>query len=226
MSARVFAIRPEPGLSATVETGRAMGLAIEGRPLAQVHPVAWTAPDAAFDALLLGSANAVRHAGPALSRWSGRPAHVVGEATAKAARAAGLSVVTVGEGHLQPVLDGLANAGPMRLLRLTGEAHVPVTPPVDVSVTTRVVYRLAHLPVPPDLAACLARGGIVLLHSAEAARHFARECDRTGIARGGITLAALGPRISAAAGQGWQRVENALRPTDSALLALVRDICH
>lgn len=227
MSTKVFAIRPEPGLSATVEAARAMGIAIEGHPLAEVHPVDWTPPpDTDFDALLLGSANALRHAGAALAQWRGRPAHVVGEATAKAARAAGLSVVSVGQGHLQPVVDSLAQEGPVRLLRLTGEAHVPVTPPANVSIATRVVYRLVHRPISPDLATRLAQGGIVLLHSAEAARHFARECDRAGIAREAITLAALAPRVSDAAGSGWQRIENAPRPADSALLALVRDICH
>lgn len=227
MSTAVFAIRPEPGFSATVAAGRAMGIAIEGRPLAEVHPIAWRAPaDADFDALLLGSANAVRHAGPALARWRGRAAHVVGEATAEAARAAGLAIASVGQGHLQPVLDGLAQDKPVRLLRLTGEVHVTVSPPAEVSVETRVVYRVVHQPIPSGFAARLARGGIVLLHSGEAARHFAGECDRAGIAREAITLAALAPRISDAAGRGWRRVENAAVPSDGALLALVRDICH
>lgn len=227
MSAAVFAIRPEPGFSATVAAGRAMGIAVDGHPLAEVHPVAWRAPaDADFDALLLGSANAVRHAGPALARWRGRAVHVVGEATAEAARTAGLAIASVGQGHLQPVLDGLAQDKPVRLLRLTGEAHVEVSPPAAVSVETRVVYRVVHRAIPSDFAARLARGGVVLLHSGEAARHFASECDRAGIAREAITLAALAPRISDAAGGGWRRVENAPVPSDGALLALVRDICH
>lgn len=227
MSSRIFAIRPEPGLSATVETARTMGIAVEGFPLAEVCPLAWQAPhESTFDALLLGSANAVRHGGAALSQWRGRPAHVVGEATAQAARAAGFAVASVGQGHLQPVLDGLAHGGPLRMLRLTGEAHVAVAPPANVSIDTRVVYRVIHQPIPPELAALLARGGIVLLHSGEAARHFASECNRLGIARGAISLAALAPRIGQAAGSGWQAVDCAAEPTDSALLALVRDICH
>ena len=227
MSSRIFAIRPEPGLSATVETARTRGIAVEGFPLAEVHPLAWEPPpEDDFDALLLGSANAVRHGGAALAQWRGRSAHVVGEATARAARAAGLRVVSVGQGHLQPVLDGLAHGRPQRLLRLTGEAHVAVTPPENVTVDTRVVYRVVHLPIPPDLAARLAQGGIVLLHSGEAARHLASECDRLGIAREAISLAALAPRIGQAAGSGWQGVDGAAEPTDGALLALVRDICH
>ncbi len=204
-----------------------MGIAVEGFPLAEVHPLAWQPPhEGDFDALLLGSANAVRHGGAALVQWRGRPAHVVGEATARAARAAGLAVVSVGQGHLQPVLDGLAQEGPLRLLRLTGEAHVAVTPPENVSIETRVVYRVIHRPIPPEFAARLAQGGIVLLHSGEAARHFASECSRLGIARATISLAVLAPRIGQAAGPGWQRVHTAAQPMDSALLAMVRDIWH
>lgn len=227
MSIRVFAIRPEPGLSATVETAREMGIGVDGYPLSVVHPVAWQAPPAAdFDALLLGSANALRHAGTALAEWRGRAAHVVGEATADAARAAGLVIASVGRGHLQPVLDGLAKGPPVRLLRLAGETHVAVSPPANVSIETRVVYRVVHRPIPPVFSERLAEGGIVLLHSAEAARHFANECDRAGIVREAITLATLAPRIADAAGLGWNRVETAPQPADSALLALVGDICH
>jgi len=227
VSAEIFVIRPEPGLSATVEAARSMGLTVAGHPLAGVEPVAWQASSRVdFDALLLGSANAVRHAGPILAEWRGYAVHAVGEATADAARKAGLSIASVGQGHLQPVLDRLAGGGSMRLLRLTGEAHVQVVPPANVSIETRVVYRVVHWPMPAGLAARIARGGIVLLHSAEAARHFARECDRLDIAREGITLAALAPRIAAAAGQGWRRVETAAMPSDRALLALLLDICH
>ena len=66
----VIAIRPEPGLSATVERGRKLGLAIERCPLFEVRPVRWEAPDAArFDVLLIGSANAIRHGGDWLERY-------------------------------------------------------------------------------------------------------------------------------------------------------------
>lgn len=227
MNARVFAIRPEPGLSATIAAGRAIGLAVEGHPLAEVVPVAWEAPgDDAFDALLLGSANAARHAGPALARWCGRTAHVVGEATAEAAREAGLAIGEAGHGGLQGVVERLAGPGPMRLLRLAGAKHTALAPPAGVTIDTRVVYRLVHREIPPPFAASLADGGIVLLHSGEAARHFTGECGRLGIERAAIALAALAPRIAEAAGTGWRCVAVAPQPTDSALLAMARDMCH
>ena len=71
-----------------------------------------------------------------------------------------------------------------------------------------------------------ARPSIVLLHSAEAARHFAAEMDRLGIPRARIHLAALGPRIAAAGGPGWAQLSTAPRPTDVALLALCRQLCQ
>ncbi len=73
----------------------------------------------------------------------------------------------------------------------------------------------------------LAEGeALVLLHSAATARHFANECDRLGLARGSITLAALGPRIAAAAGDGWAAIHIASRPDDAALLAMAQELCN
>lgn len=227
MSLPLIVVRPEPGLSATLAAAEAMGLRARGHPLAAVAPLKWDAPgDADFDALLLGSANAVRHAGSALTRWQGRPAHVVGETTASAAREAGLRVETVGEGGLQPLVEALRPHAPIRLLRLAGERHRPLSPPRGVAIETRIVYRVDYRQLPPDLAQRLRDGALVLLHSGEAARHFAQECDRCGVGRGGVAIAALAPRIADLAGPGWRDVRCAPQPTDAALLALARDMCH
>lgn len=225
MTVPVFAIRPEPGCSATIEAGRAAGLEIEGSPLFEVHPVAWAAPPRErFDGLLLGSANAVREAGPALAAFRGARAFAVGGVTAKAAEAAGLEVAAVGRSGLQALLAGLRP--PLTLLRLAGEEHVRLRPPLGVVVETRVVYRSLALPMPEEMAARLRTGAVVLLHSAAAARHLAAECSRLAIPRAGVSLAALGPRIAEAAGEGWRAVRFAERPRDAALLALAGDMCH
>lgn len=226
MSGLIFVIRPEPGLSATLRAARMVGLDATGIALSEIRAVPWTppAPDD-VDAILLGSANALRHAGPQLARYTGMPAYVVGEATARAARDAGLAVEMIGEGGLQAVLDRLAGRT-CRLLRLAGAEHVALVPPEGVRIMTRVVYENVALGLPEAAAARLGEGAVVLLHSAAAARHFAAECDRLGIARHRIVLAALGPRIADAAGAGWAEVRRADLPRDSALLALVRDMCH
>lgn len=221
---RLLALRPQPGLAATIEKARAMGLAITGHALSEIRAVAWVCPDpAGIDGLLIGSANAILHGGANLVRLVEKPVYAVGEATAAAARAAGFTVAMTGSGGLQGVLDAIP--APRHLLRIAGEEHVPLTPPDGVTFAQVIAYRSVALPLDPQ-APLLAEGdALVLLHSAATARHFAEECDRLGLARADITLAALGPRIADAAGVGWGGVHTADRPDETALLQLAFDLC-
>lgn len=223
---RIVAIRPEPGLSATIAAGRAEGLAIEGWPLFEIRAREWDPPSPdEIDAVLLGSVNALRHGGPAVAPFSGKPVFAVGETTAEAAREVGFAIAATGEGGLQKLLDGLAGEN-LRLLRLAGAERVPLDPPVGIELVTRIVYESAALPMPAELAAALREGALVLAHSAVAVRHLAEQCDRRGVSRGGIAIAALSPRIAAEAGNGWARLAAAENPRETALLALARDMCH
>lgn len=225
MTGLILSLRPEPGSGATVAAGLEAGLTIEACPLFEIRPVEWEPPPpGSVDALLLGSANAVRHAGPALQAFGGKPAHAVGQATARAAEAAGFAVASVGPGTLQPLVDTLPS--PLSLLRLTGAEHVPVVAPPGIRIETRVAYESVPLPLPAAMGDRLAEGALVLLHSAAAARHFAEECTRLGVARSRVRLAALGPRIAAAAGEGWGEVRAAAEPRELALLALAHHMCH
>lgn len=226
MSLPLFVIRPEPGFSATVEAARDLGLAAGGEPLFEIRPHRWKVPPAnEIDGLLLGSANALRHGGNGLAIFMDKPAYTVGATTAQAARARGLHVAEIGSGGLQGVVDALEGRT-LRLLRLAGADHVPLDLPDGVSVVTRIVYESARRPIKRKFAARLREGGVVMLHSAAAAEHFARECDRLGIPRIMLALAGLGPRIIAAAGEGWREVGAATSPREDALLALAQDLCH
>lgn len=226
MTRRVFSIRPEPGLTATLAAGRAIGIEIEGCPLFEICPLEWSppAPDE-IDALLVGSASAFRHGGQGLSGFLEKPVFAVGQATADAAHSAGFSVAAAGSGGLQSMLDMLAGRE-LRLLRLAGAEHVPVVLPQGITLDTRIVYESVSRQMPPELVSALAGGGVMLLHSGAAARHFASECRRAGVNRNGIALAALGPRIADVAGTGWQEVRSSTAPREAALLALALDMCH
>lgn len=222
---RVIAIRPQPGCTATVAAAAGIGLDVEPWPLFEIVGRAWRPPaPETIDALLLGSANAVRHFGPALAQFAGMPAYAVGEATAAAARAAGLPVAATGTRDLQALVGTLA--GPLRLLRPCGADHVALHPPAGVSIDTRVVYASEPRSLSPAQAARLGEGALVLLHSGLAAAHLRAECTRLGVPLSAVALAALAPRIAAAAGSGWRTVRVADAPGDSALLALARDMCH
>ena len=223
----VITIRPAPGDAATVERGAHQGLAITSRPLFSVGAVPWAVPDPAdFEAVLLGSANALRHGGAGLQALTALPALCVGETTAEAARETGFTVIAVGARGMQTLLPHAEARGLTRLLRLSGEAHVPLDPPPGIAIEPRVVYRVQPRPIDRSLAGMLAGGAIVLLHSGEAAGHFAGECDRLGLPRGAIALACLAPRIARMAGEGWAACRHAPSPDDAALLALADQMCQ
>lgn len=222
----IFTIRPEPGFSATRAAAAKQGLVIEGAPLFEIRPCDWRAPDRGdVDALLVGSANAFRHGGPQLEQLTGMPAYVVGERTADAAREAGFLVGAAGSGGLQAVVDGLAGQQ-LRLLRIAGKDHVPLHPQAGIAISTRIAYASTALEMQPAIAARLRMGGVVLLHSALAARHFRAECQRLQIPLGILRIAALGPRILDAAGGGWGMAQAAQVPDEGELLALASQLCH
>jgi len=215
MSARVVVLRPEPGNAATMAKLAAQGLTAFRLPLFAVRPLAWTPPDpAAFDAVLFTSANALRQGGEGLAALRVLPALAVGAETAAAAQAAGFTVTLTGTRDVANLVANARASGHARLLHLAGREHVALA-----GVTTLPVYAGEPVEVPAN-ALGPAIGGIVLLHSARAARRFAELVDRDGIARGTIGFVAISPAVAQAAGQGWAWHDAAPSPDDEAMVAL------
>lgn len=227
MTCPLFVFRPEPGLGVTLETAAALGLDAHGCPLFVVEPVAWNAPPAGdYDGLLVGSSNVFRHGGKHLEKLATLPVYAVGEATAEGAREKGFIVSRTGRGGLQKLIEGLKGRE-LKLLRLAGKAMVELAPPGGIEIDTRVVYRTRPLKLTPDVARSMRKeGGVALLHSGEAAKRLAEECERMDIDRGRIAVAALAPRIAEMAGKGWQAVHTAPQPLDAELLALAKGLCQ
>ncbi len=220
----VLAIRPEPGLSATLALGRQIGLTMHGFALSRVVPVHWEVPSLQrFDALLIGSANAMRLGGENLERLTHLPVHAVGEATAREARAAGFEIGHLGKGGLQTVLDAVEP--PVHYLRLVGNEYVDLNWPQGVSFEPIQVYAVQPRSFLDKPARLLEEDVVVLLHSAAMTRQFASECDRLGVDRSRVQLASMGPRIVEPAGEGWRAIHIAQEPSDEALLSMVRELC-
>ena len=219
MRGGVAILRPEPGNARTAERAAERGLIVLRLPLFAIRPLAWEIPDtAAFDALLLTSAAAVRHAGAGLDACRGLPVVAVGIETATAARDAGLDVVITGSRGAAAALELARARGLARLLHLAGHDRMPS----GAGVHALAVYASAPLPIPPGATGPLADGEwTALLHSARAARWFADLVDRDGTPRVAIAVAALSPAVLAAAGAGWRRAAAATAPRDNALLDLV-----
>jgi len=70
----IAVLRPEPGNRVTAAAIEARGRIAIRLPLFEVRPLAWQVPDPdRFDALVLTSANAIRHGGPGLAALLGLP---------------------------------------------------------------------------------------------------------------------------------------------------------
>lgn len=213
---RILVVRPEPGAAATAARLRALGHEPIVLPLLATEPLDWHVPAQPPQAVIITSAAALRHAGPAAAGLQHLPLWCVGAATAAAARTAGWRDVATGPGTFQALLDGLAATGPHQLLHLAGEDRTPVTPPAALTITTRIVYRAALLPLP-----MLVPVDAIMLHSPRTARHVAAEWDRLGGRRDLVSLFAISPLALAAAGPGWRAGHAAPSPDDAALLAML-----
>ena len=210
----VAVLRPEPGNAATVRRAEAIGLSIVRCPLFAISPVDWAVPSGTFDALMLTSANAVRHAGANLAKLAAFPVFAVGAATARAARQAGLNVVAEGNAGAAALLVQAEAAGVRHALALAGRERTVAPGGVVTSVVT--VYAGDPIPLSLHDLAGLA-GAVLLLHSGRAARRAAELLpDRAN------PVAALSAAVADAAGSGWPAVAIADRPTDACLLAAAR----
>lgn len=223
---RIIVLRPQPGATATAQALRAAGHDPLVCPLFAIEPVAWTPADpAAYDALLVGSANVFRHGGPALADLKNLPVYAVGGTTARMARDLGFDVRRQGAGGLAALLPVLADDGHLHILRLAGEDRVDL-PASRLLIDTRIVYRARALPMPDALLAGLQAPAVVLLHSARAAAHFGALVDAAGLHRGRISLALFAPALMEAAGSGWADVRVAAAADDRALLDVASALCQ
>lgn len=220
----LIVIRPEPGCTATLAAARAQGLEASGFPLSAIAALEWDVPDEPVDALLIGSANAIRHGGPGLNKLTDLSVYAVGSETAGAAQAAGFIVAATGTGGLQ---DLLVKVEPLhrRLLRLCGSERIALDAGA-ITIVEREVYVVNPLAMPADLIVSLRSPAVVMFHAAAAARHFAAQCDAHGVDREKIAAVAIGPRVADAAGDGWAQIATALRPDDTAMLALAGSLCQ
>lgn len=213
---KLVILRPEPAASATFERALEFGLDPVKTPLFEIEPIPWSAPDpTAFDGLLVTSGNVFIAGGDQLAGLRGLPVHAVGPRTAKAARAAGFEVATVGR---TGVLNLLSSIGPkLKLLHLGGEDRID-NRRARQKITVATVYRsrALELPDPGPL-----EGSVVLVHS-----------PRAGAALAGLSfdksttrVAAISGTAAAACGSGWQDVAALDLPTDGGLLALAARLC-
>src|SRR5262245_54019584 len=177
----VLVIRAQPGAAETGARAAALGLDCRIVPLFNAQAVPWDAPDAAaFDAVMLTSAQAPRHAGPDLAAYRHLPCYVVGESTAAVAAGAGFVDVRAGTGDGDALLTLMARNGVERALHLCGRNRRAYARP-GLSIARTVVYAVdGVVSLPAAALAALREEAVALLHSPRAASHFAALSDDAG----------------------------------------------
>jgi uroporphyrinogen-III synthase len=202
-------LRPEPGNAATAARIEALGLRAIRLPLFAVRPLDWMPPDtAAIDALLITSANAVRHGGPGLASLRHLPVIAVGQATARAAAAAGFTVEATGEGGVHDVLWRTVGR---RLLHLSGR---------DVAGESGLPGIAVYASEPVRADASPLNDSVALIHSPRAAARLAELVED----RARVRIAAISAAAAAAAGDGWAASAVAAQPSDAAVIAAARTL--
>lgn len=223
MSRQVFVLRPEPGGAETAARLRGMSLEAVQLPLFAVKALRWDTPDPAqFDALILTSANAVRHGGPGIGRLVTLPVYAVGAATASASRAAGLDVVAIGHSGAAALIATAQAQGVTRALHLCGRDRTNVADGAVVSERIAVYASAARAVTHQAIAAI--EGAVVLTHSVRAAARLSVLVERHGVRREAVRLGAISPAVAAAAGDGWDQVAVAGSVDDAALIAIARTL--
>ena len=223
MSQPVLILRPQPGNDATATRLRDAGVAnVVQAPLFSVAPCVWNVVDPhEYDAVLLTSANALRHGGAGLSRYHHLPCACVGEPTAQAARAAGFDVRWVGDSDGDTLLAGLPplQHPTQRILWLYGREHSQLSVPRGMTITPLPVYHTTETPLD---GAAIPHPAIALLHSSRAALRFrALATDPAA-----FTLVTISAKVARAAGPGWRDVHFPDTPEDRKMVAIAAKLCH
>lgn len=226
MKPDILILRPELGSRQTAERAEAMGLKAVTAPIFHIRPIAWQPPNPAlFDAMLLTSANAARHAGPGLAAFMHLPCYAVGETTAAAAIEAGFVNVLTGKGDASDIVGMMRESGIQRVFHPCGQDHIPLDC-AKMTIERRIVYSADAIEMLPDVALTAIRAGaLVLLHSPRAAAHFAKLANAAGVDRSATRLAAISEAAASKAGDGWKMVAISPHPRDQALVELAARLC-
>ncbi|OQM77133.1 uroporphyrinogen-III synthase [Manganibacter manganicus] len=231
---RILVTRPEPSARRTAGELAGMGHEPIILPLTQTLPLQLgaAAPKDSV-AVAITSANALRHAPPALiASLAALPCHAVGEKTAQAARAAGFTHVETGAGDAVALADKIApSLAGKALVYLCGRVRFPAFEEKLAAAGVQVHALESYDTVPvayTDSAMAGLLGGqpvdAVLLYSATAADAVLAMMSRPALSGhfGGTDYLCLSQRVGARLAALDQRhVKIARRPDEAALLALL-----
>jgi len=225
---RVWVTRAVPGAAATAERLARAGLVPVLAPLIETTPVATSARMLdGHDALVFTSAAAVRQVA-ALTSDRTLPVYAVGEATARAARAAGWTVAADADGAVADLARALAGTPPgLRLLHPCAVVTAGDLSHVERQVTRWPVYRTDPVsssgwaPALADLRAGRLAG--VLVQSPSAAAVLAERLQPAEAVTRTVLFALSDACAAPLAAAGFREIACPPFPRETALLKVVVD---
>lgn len=197
-------------------------------PLFDVVAISWELPGSHdLEAVMVTSANALRHGGSQLSDLLEKPCYAVGERTAAEAALIGFHDVRKGPSDGRALVAMMEQDGVRSAFHLCGADHIPLKAP-HMRIRPVPVYRSKAREALPKHAIDALAGGdaLALIHSPRAGALFAKLCNQARIDRGTVGIVGISRAATEAADAGWRFQAHAPRPRDDALLELAAKLCE
>jgi uroporphyrinogen-III synthase len=235
---RVLVTRPQPGASRTRARLDAAGFTPVVLPLTEIVPLEATLPRGDVAALVVSSANAIRHAPAKLvSYLSGKPVFAVGDETAAAAKTAGFADVRSSAGRAADLARDVAASLPAGAptVYLCGRVRLDT---LEAQLAERGLHVLPvetydtheRLPALGEFAALDAGGSIAaaLVYSAKGAACLARLVSpRSGTIFRSTAFICISPRVAGElADVASGSVIAAETPDEDAMFDLLAELGH
>lgn len=175
MNIKIIILRPTQGAEQSAKIALDRGFDPVIASASQIQPISWQSRSpASFDAIMITSANALRHAGHNLHDYLHLPLFAVGKATAQLARDMGFTIAAIGQGGAKALLPLITAYGARNILRLVGRDYVDVQAD-NCNFETILVYEAAALPLSNALKNIICDGEaphIFTFHSTRAVQIF------------------------------------------------------
>lgn len=224
-SSPILITRPESEANALKTQLIGRGLNAIAAPVARIVPLAPALPAWQGQELVATSANAF--IAPLPVSYAKATIYAVGEATAQAARHAGLSNISIGPGDAASLADMIIQQHPDRmgsLLYLAGEPRKPVLEErlasAGLAIETLLRYRteaLASLP-PAAIQALAHPRPLVLLYSAASAQKFIALCGRASVDLSQLVAICISDAVKSMLGGMMGEYHVAAEPNQESLL--------
>lgn len=228
---KLLILRPTDGALQSAAVARELGFDPIIASASKICALDWEAPDPSeFDAIMITSANALRHGGDVIMQYRYLPMFAVGKATAKLATDMGFNIAAIGQGGAKALWPLIVSHGAKNILRLVGRDYVTVNS--DLNVRTIMTYEARALPMADDLMALMMDTNaphIFTFHSAKAVQIFddyIADLQNYGMKfnKSLHYAAALAPTIAQQLSPDWRKIIISPSASDAAMMTAISEM--